>query len=580
MADTEPRECVIFTSISGLKVEEALQKLVRFADVERAHSPIDIVKLEAGLIPTHLANFPGESPARIMARDGGLQYLLLRPEPYLRCLWRDSVHKELARIPTTDHDLFILMHTVMYNTSSRVFFSPIDPRILADWAARNNIRIRAVVSLIEDVYDIFRWLSQPGQLFDSPRPAGEQQRFEPTTENIDNLLICLNWRASGLLYANSLVDTLNTRRVGQAIPHLTLAVKQHTSVFYDAVFSDKLLVYLSHPITEPRKLLRQGQRDSYERFTKQVQLLTAMVARSDKLIPVAPASIDELILDSEDVNEKGALVPRLLPRWPSLDASVTLHVPPPVSTVDILDPYQWLNSDEREEFVAEMRPLLQALHQQISMQVGSRDRALVEQAAGLIVWRPYFNGRPADGVLREIRYRNDLRKYLRRYASECQTEKYVAQRDSRCFVYNPGQDLGRYRVEVLLDRLRSNLIALNSRRSLSEDELSGLRKRLCALTNQLSLGQLTGRELQTAANPHNEYAFKPSQGYDGPLAGSHGPSERVETAIRWQSLANEVNHADVLARFLEPGDLVFNGHGVSEEFLPSQFVQWVQENLQ
>lgn len=549
-ADEGQRKCIVFTGPSGLRSREALQRLVDYAGRPPRNRHVSIVKLEDSLVPQHLASFPDDPNRGLMEQPGGLQYLLFNPQAYLEQLWTRGAGEELSKVAEAEGDVFVLLHTVLYHTESREFFSWVDADVIGTWAANSGVTISAVVTLIDDIYDALSWLTQPGALW---HPLSRRTPTESSVAVMDHLYTCLQWRSMELFSSSRLAKAFK-------VPHYVLAVKHHISVAYDLVLSEKAPIYVSHPISAPRELLRAGDKVPYERLVGEVGLLTEALNQSKLLVPIYPTAIDELRLDRSDLRDRESVLPRLIERWPFPHPSHTLHVPPAQSAANLLDPDGALDSDQAEEFADLLRPLVQSLARQMQKQIASRDRKFVEEAKGLAVWRPYFNGRLASGVALEIQHRNNLVRY-----------GILNEGDVPCFVSAPKEDLGRYRIELLIDRLAADIVDSGGNR-LPAEGVDSIRS--AADIEAFAEGRVIGEELQKAVDPELKYRFTSLSSGRSTMGGELEPAQRAAVIQKWNEVTAGVCGANELSEYLREYDHV-NTYPVA----PTEYVQWIEARI-
>ncbi len=582
------RLCAIFTAPSGVRVmfkttdgtlDGALVKLQKYSDHQLGHPGTAVAKLEDRLIPLHLAQYPDDPNRDLMQQAGGLQYLLFKPQDYLQRLWKESAEAELATIPPEAQVVFISLHAVLYHTESREFFSWVDPDVIVRWARRTNRDIASVITLIDDIYDVLKWLTQEDGLWHplkSPTdPNEEEDSFRlgltDSVKAVDDLLVALTWRSLEIFHAGKVADTL--RHEWKTLEHSILATKHHLQVAHDLALRLRPPFYISHPITEPRRLFRQGDTNEYAALEDEIRLLTRAGVYGSRLLPLSPTTIDELRFELEDATDRDSVCPALLPRWNFPESSDVLHMPPPdpPEVDNVLDPRGILNEDVADDFRVLLRPLLLSLSEQIRMQIDARDRRLVQRAYGLLVWRPYFNGKTAQGVLDEISHRNNLVDY-----------DVIEPKRTPCFVYSPPEDLGLYRVRYLFETLvgsktKEPLVISRTGSSLSQAEATRLMEVLASreVTIGFAGGTMTEHRLRELLAQAIDFRFRDVTGA-GALARERGPGSRAAVSAGWAATVDDARQKDELSSYLRPecGDRVY-----SQRTSPEQFIQWVESQF-
>jgi hypothetical protein len=175
------------------------------------------------------------------------------------------------------------------------------------------------------------------------------------------------------------------------------------------------------------------------------------------------------------------------------------------------------------------------------MQIGSRDRKLVEQSKGLVVFKPYFNGVLSQGVLQEVLHRNAL------------VQHNVASFDERrCIVANPSPDVLDFRIRVLVKELSEKSKVRGSRPSKALlRQVESLIRSNATLMQKIGEGNVTGQELQdavTEANP--DWVLDGMPRSAGPLGGHVRTVQREWLSQEWNKKAQILNE-DPLRKALQ-----------------------------
>ena len=207
--------------------------------------------------------------------------------------------------------------------------------------------------------------------------------------------------------------------------HFVLAVKHPISIFHDLfVGTDKKLVYIAHPISEVRRLLRgdDNERQLAEGIVELIQDLTRRLR--EQFIVFEPTAIDELRFDLNVVLDNQSMdVPCLGWRWPLPSGQPTDLLSTASGNSDQHFGRSWTSlaraiTQEGPENIGQTQgglirqawPLLATLQGQILAQITSRDYSLVTQTSGLAVYRPAFRGNESGGVRLEITHNQALRQ--------------------------------------------------------------------------------------------------------------------------------------------------------------------------
>lgn len=495
-------KCVLFTGSSGLNVRGSLKKFSEYCARQRKSKPMPII-LDDKMIDIYLEQFP-EDPSRHRMKDpGGFQYLLLQPKDYLLRLWRDTISATLLSVPSDKEDIFFFIHSVFYHNSSRDFFCCVDFNHLVTVLDGKGQKIDMIITLVDDIYDVWRRLKERGQL------------FSLTDDIIDatlDLFLLLNWRSVEIFASAQFARTLN-------VPHYVISLKQPLSTIYDLIFSNKIPVYVAHPITEVRKLERNGYSTQANEIIDEIRRIIEMLAGSDVVVPIFPTGIDELIFKEES---KGVLLPELLTRWPHGALEDILFIPPEGSIPLPLD----LPGPRENEA---MKLLIRGLSQHIEDQISSRDRTLVEQTGAIIAWRPFYNGRPSSGVSNEVAHRNMLIE-----------RKLCSESDHPVCVLSRLTDLVLYRIDVIYNELSKRI---KMPRDLTPSVLRGSLRPYALDKLGTQKGTVTGEELSTIIDPDGNIDFQLPLRDTGALRRRELLAKEDAQTKNWAEIASEANKA-------------------------------------
>ena len=284
---------------------------------------------------------------------------------------------------------------------NREYISPVSSQVLQPASH--------VITFIDDIYDIYERLRQPGHILQATRVDGN-----PLLDSLVKLLFILNWRAIELVVAQQLAAACNAR-------HFLFATKHPCSTFYSLLFEDKPVVYLSHHITFPRELLGLGQLDDAKSLIDEISEF-ARCLRS-KVTLFEPTTIDEARFSRIDLLDTKKPLPALSQRWsmPVTDPRDMLYDSPQAAVGDEpLFGQEWRDdalaylSNRNALTPAEVSniehaaQLLMFLDDEIRHQINARDHALVEQSQFVAAYRPWMRGQSAGGVRKELQHHASL----------------------------------------------------------------------------------------------------------------------------------------------------------------------------
>ncbi len=364
----------VVTGIPGTGIKAALTRLQHQGQARR-------VRLEFVSLEDHLASLAKPHVERLYhLPDFGLAQFLL-PRPFLRELWSkafDAAWSKATELSDQGVDVVLTLHLCYFHHGYREYLVPAD---FARMQGAFTNRVRAVVTLVDDIFDCDRRLTGSGEMLQPPLDA--------ETALLD-LLAILDWRGNELLLSDSLAAACR-------VPYYLFATKQPLSTLFDLLYTKKPAVYVSHPITEIRRLRLRGLGNEAQRL---VNDLAGLVARLGATCVVfEPTAIDELRFRA---GADGVLRGNLTDRWPFVgdERQLAYDRPSGVSS-DWSFPVGW-DADGRNEIAN--TPLLKRLAQAIGRQIGARDHWLVEQSAAVVCYRPLFEGHVSGGVKEELRH--------------------------------------------------------------------------------------------------------------------------------------------------------------------------------
>lgn len=377
-------------------------------------------------------------------------------------VWPKAAREGISQLLSSHADLGILTcHLTYYRGQTHEFYEPGDLfQIYQDeWSRQpNNADASApplcVVTLIDDLYDVFLRLSAKEEVFDIQGAISyeyrRREKDKRESENPDSqyvlafeqvtaiMLRILDWRSREISAGDSLARRANGRSFVLAIKHPIQTARDlilsecdfRSTRFYNA--------YLSHPISRPRRHQKKHQTEDWPDFVRHFHTFVRIVADTEldgkKVLLFMPAAIDELrIADHEHKS-----FPTLHRRWPliSEDRNAILYEFPQdyrsyddfekdVLLESIFNPLGSARKVElsgRENLTRyaqsaqgvatrlsdyakrEVNGLLGSLRQQIRAQIALRDHTFVRQCGRFLLYRPLFGeGVISGGVGAELK---------------------------------------------------------------------------------------------------------------------------------------------------------------------------------
>lgn len=346
--------------------------------------------------------------------------------------WKKAVREiagaiSLSRV-STDEFVVILGHAVYHKNWTREFFSVVDSTYLHH---QTSFKISHVVLITDDFQDTYSDLTGSNELYgdaalsfflnESPAAAqlrkGGRGRSGNTTSYIAWINDCINsiltWRMQEIILGQKVADELGVR-------FMLWGIKQDLGTLLGWLDGNSPIYYVSHPISEPRRLLRDGQWPLIVGIINSLQKSFEGVG----LHSVMPTAIDELRFEKE---QSGKFTSILLERWP-VPSSVETELRKSgvlvgdYNATELLVPMRVRakggNVKKYPAKVARIQSFLDgsftALETTIYNQMANRDLLLVWLTDGIIVIEPWSARGKAihGGVKKEMLYLAQMNESL------------------------------------------------------------------------------------------------------------------------------------------------------------------------
>lgn len=492
---------VVLMLVPGARSAESIaQRLMKVAP-----ETIDIFSLEKYFRQLYSGE---EVPVRQIAYDHSVDFIV--------DLWKAAVDQALEDLGESNKPIRALMlFPVWYGARRHERFCPIDvPRLSAVIESKRAI-VTKVITFIDDIYDMAARYTQSGEYWDISQAATEfassvtsaAPLYDPTSADFrDDLLgiqsvalafwihclqTMLEWRRQDLLVGRNLSASLCP---GGFIP---FAIKQSAGVARLFLTSDAPTIYLSHPISEPRR--HHAQTKAWPPMVEIINELPEQFLELGACL-IMPTGIDELRLVRCDEGP----VPRLSERWPKCNDLLYTDTYPSDDGEVTCDPeqvfsptivremsafagktipteYSFGYTEVRRSLASQMLSFVKAVEEQI----GERDNALVLNTDAILIYRPLFSEkgriRFSAGVWAELSFWRLLKR------EESRSEyKGFRKRARRCVIYHCRSDIISWlnctipgstqsvRTELITHTLRAFLTAIKEDLALTDDECNSL----------------------------------------------------------------------------------------------------------
>jgi hypothetical protein len=422
----------LLTGIPGQSKSSAASKIENF--LKELGITVGIGKVEDELIDIlSIGSKPSPNKDRLVSLIGE------RSQGEIKESWPQAYKNALKKASKGNPDISILIMSLEYYRSETYeFYSPIDTRAIQESGPRS------ILTLIDDIYEIYFRLSQPGAVFDIKeliaRKYGSANRNsedvrklyqDALSVTIGSLLRVLVWREKEISCGENLAKSLGCEHSVLAVKHsVETGVRLllgKTSVEYPAI-GISYPVYVSHPISRPRRAhWAQGSWPSFPKDLERVVNALAEKGSGARIVPINPTAIDEFrILDDGTY-----LHPSLTSRWPIQEGEL-LYSRHKISngTNDFISDEDFehrglstifdppIDSSGRRVGLPmsdpEVSGMLRTLKDSIQLQMAGRDHLLVRQCPGFFLYRPLYQEFDfSSGVASEIHTFDRIRKYGR-----------------------------------------------------------------------------------------------------------------------------------------------------------------------
>lgn len=343
--------------------------------------------------------------------------------------------------------LFLNFHAVYYHPKKQEFFSAIDIKTLKE--IKGLRRIKMLIVLIDDVYDVYKRLMDEREMYEDVRKKEKTEPREAIFSSISNITTLLVWRKVEIAFSRFIARFLD-------IPMFVIPTK-HPSFMINRLVEKPLnelkIYYLSHPITG----IRRESQKHLPSFVGRLESIIQTIISDENTVLFLPTSIDELIIERKETSRgKYFYQPKLGQRWAPLGEEQLLFPPLPghLETINPLNPQNASVSQGKGDPTGD--PTAFAISQMLSSlwdfiyekQIVPRDSSLVEQSKdGIIALRPFFKGEQSTGAMAEIKYNLQLMN---------------KEKKRKCFILSCREDSNKFIIYKFFNTLVRNYLTKDS----------------------------------------------------------------------------------------------------------------------
>jgi len=254
---------------------------------------------------------PGATPANMPA-------FLDMPNPYTKTkiiedTFEWSFNKIITRESKIEH-IFFSIHLSYYKNSE--FFPPFNPQLFSSHLAKISKPHVKIITLIDDIFSIWQRIKKK-----------EQDVFLDTSMRLREIL---SWRSLESIRSESLNNWLSYSKEGiMSVNNYLVSVRHPYTTFHNLIFNEKpITIYLSYPITEPRKSL-----DGIKEIN-QYRAELHKIGSEGGAVVFDPVTIDELsLVTALNTSSSENVILKEEHRWP-LEISEPV-IPPPRWPIEI-----------------------------------------------------------------------------------------------------------------------------------------------------------------------------------------------------------------------------------------------------
>jgi hypothetical protein len=417
---------VLISSITGQRIRTCIEQLVKpgtdayCAKSDEGH-PIVLEDQLVIAADSHLRKY-----RKAPSSGYSLSDVLRLPQAELEhsCHHALEISLQLLSAAATDANAVGLLafHPVLHHQLTRDFVHPYQSEALARIASEKGFQLETIVSIHDDVFDVYRTLLVPQRLFAplSTRKQKHKKNAEPyyprePLRDIHEQLLLLGWRCRELSEAKALASGAGAR-------HFLFHQKGNLRALVRVICERAPSVYFSHPISQPRRDITGKRGDPSKCKTPDPErghnMIKACQEVAGKLLEhfalVEPTAIDEWRIDLNWLKNKTDkelarhVLPPLIERWPLGDGP---HLGGALS--GDLFPVPLLPAEENVfaqvkaegEALSGYASALELLSEEILRQINVRDHTLAEQCDFGVAYRPFSlpdSPAPTGGVNEEI----------------------------------------------------------------------------------------------------------------------------------------------------------------------------------
>ena len=434
---------IMFTGMSGIKITESLSRFCSEykefktgGSIPEENRPV-IIKLDAEIEGVYY----DKNPKQPITKRLWINKILFLPYSVFEEYWNaafDNVESKIKEIKAKNPNryIFLNLHACYFHNKTQEYISLINIEKL------QKVNPIKIITIIDDIFDIHERLEELGGIYHDYSDASP-------TELILRYMRLLDWRSKETMMSKFIARQIKKdEKLEICIDHFLFAAKHSFETLYNLIYKKSFkTVYLSHPITEVRRLEKKNKIEEVGAIKNEINKISNSLTQA--FTTFLPTTIDEYRIfnapSTTGIKNENAKVFKavLTDRWDPDKYKIQNDFLFKISGFNEKNNL-WRKIEEikDDQLDAGTNYLLSNLANFIKDQVTTRDYSMVEQSEILVIYRPLFNGNKSSGVEQEFQYYKSLKEKNDMY---------------HCFIYCPLKDTYKFYTEQLTNKVKYHL---------------------------------------------------------------------------------------------------------------------------
>ncbi|WP_189339387.1 hypothetical protein [Williamsia muralis] len=369
-------------------------------------------------IATYLANKNGSSEVSYSEGEKENQKNILSwvvgPRPEAIRIWNTNIADSVQSLDETKRFRFMSCHLTLFQHNRNVMFAP----ALTESFKSERLVPNRIVVLIDDVYDVYKRLSESGEnalWFEADAEKSMERRllrsagFEDGTREFSNEERLLNlgitritgiqrliaWRRSEMQFAENLAAQLGVAEL------YLIAVKHPMSVMEQLLNQNQppVATYVSHPIARLKQQFEETGGEEWPDYVRRVtELPIRLLEHAGSVVGISPTTIDESRFKPPEREHVHMRTGGMTKRWPVHTNNRRIN-----DSNAVTDDKYGYSDDIFSSNVAISSGYVRTLNAMLSDEVPFRDHYIIVHTPNLLLYQPREDGLPISaGVGYEV----------------------------------------------------------------------------------------------------------------------------------------------------------------------------------